>query len=210
MTLAVKFSEDVQQAQPCLDDKTIRQALIQKISGTRPRAIIEELHVHRGDAIADVVSIHSEAHCYEIKGATDNINRILEQGKYYDLVFPKVSLVTTENHLGRALRLAPVHWGILLAYPTKHGVKIKHIRASMRNKLFDKQLALLTLWRSELAEVAVPLTQQKTARMSRASLSELIAAKLSQESLMKNIGEKLAARTTAKLDSLDSYTLCAC
>ena len=192
---------------PALDDKSIRQALLQKLASRSPKAIIEELYVHRGNAIADVVSIHSEAHCYEIKGENDNIQRILTQGKYYDLVFPKVTLVTTDNHLEKALSLAPEHWGIQVARHTSKGVKISHVRSSKRNKLFDKQLALLTLWRSELAEVALPLTDKKTARLTRANLTEIIAENLSQESLMKNIGEKLVARVAAKLDSPDSYKL---
>lgn len=205
MTIAQKIKELI--ALPVLDDKTIRHALLQKLASRSPKAIIEELYVHRGNAIADVVSIHSEAHCYEIKGEGDNIQRILTQGKYYDLVFPKVTLVTTDNHLEKALNLAPAHWGILVARHTTKGVKITHVRGSKRNRLFDKQLALLTLWRSELAEVALPLTDKKTTRLTRANLTEIIAENLSQESLMKNIGEKLVARAAAKSDSPDSYKL---
>lgn len=193
-----------------LDDKAIRHVLIQKLASRSPKAIIEELWVHRGNAIADVVSIHSEAHCYEIKGESDNIQRVITQGKYYDLVFPKVSLVTTQNHLNRALQLAPPHWGILLAYVSVEGIKIRHVRASKRNRSFDKRLALLTLWRSELTEVASHLTEQKVTSWNRANLAELIAAKLGQETLMKNIGEKLVARVTSKTDNLDSYRLCEC
>lgn len=194
-------------ASPVLDDKTIRQALLRKLASRSPKAIIEELCVHRGNAIADVVSIHSEAHCYEIKGEGDHIQRILTQGKYYDLVFPKVSLVTTSNHLVKALNLAPPHWGILVARYTRTGVKITHARRSKRNRTFDKQLALLTLWRSELAEVALPLTHKKTTRLTRAGLTEIIAQNLSQESLMKNIGEKLIARAAAKSGNPGSYKL---
>ncbi|MGI8431207.1 MAG: sce7726 family protein, partial [Chthoniobacterales bacterium] len=61
-----------------LNDALIRGALLLELAQqqTRPRAVIEELHVHNGRAIADVVTLHSEAHCYEIKGATDRIERI--------------------------------------------------------------------------------------------------------------------------------------
>ena len=204
-----QYSNNMEQ-QLALDDRAIRRVLLQKLAAHSPKAIIEELYVHRGNAIADVVAIHSEAHCYEIKGEGDNIQRIVTQGKYYDLVFPKVTLVTTFNHLEKALKLVPDHWGIMLARRTENGLKIGYIRSAKRNRLFDKQLALLTLWRSELAEVAIPLTDKKTAKLSRASLTEIIAENLSPDTLMKNIGEKLIARAAAKMDSRDSCMLCAC
>jgi len=177
-----------------LGDKEIRRSLIHKLSAQAPKAIIEELHVHNGNAIADVVTVHSEAHCYEIKGDGDNIQRILTQGKYYDLVFSKVTLVTTANHLAKALSIAPEHWGIMVAKRVGDEVKISHARAIKRNRCFDKQLALLTLWRSELAEVAMNVTSEKISKLTRACLTEIIAQNLDQEKLLRNIGEKLAAR----------------
>ena len=58
-----------------LNDARIREALMRKLEQQkkRPRAVLQELHVHNGKAIADIVTLHSEAHCYEIKGATDHI-----------------------------------------------------------------------------------------------------------------------------------------
>ena len=65
-----------------LNDARIREALLRKLAKqkVKPRAVLEELHVHNGRAIADVVTLHAEAHCYEIKGETDRIERILTQG----------------------------------------------------------------------------------------------------------------------------------
>ena len=90
-----------------LNDTNIREALLRKLGRQtrRPRAVLQELHVHNGRAIADVVTLHSEAHCYEIKGATDRIARITVQGKYYNAVFRRITLVTTECNLRRALKL---------------------------------------------------------------------------------------------------------
>ncbi|MEM4986269.1 sce7726 family protein [Collimonas sp. H4R21] len=187
-----------------LGDKDIRRSLIRKLSTQAPKAIIEELRVHNGNAIADVVTVHSEPHCYEIKGEGDNIQRILTQGKFYDLVFGKVTLVTTENHLAKALALAPEHWGIIVAKRAGQEVKLSHSRSAKKNPGFNKQLALLTLWRSELAEVAISVTDEKISKLTRACLSQIIAENLGQEKLMKNIGEKLIARS-AKLENQDTY-----
>src|SRR4051812_50228660 len=99
-----------------LNDACIRGALLRKLARqkTRPRAVLEELHVHNGRAIADVVTLHLEAHCYEIKGETDRIERITTQCVYYNAAFRRITLVTTECNLRRALRLAPRFWGIMV------------------------------------------------------------------------------------------------
>src|SRR5271154_2323807 len=100
-----------------LNDATIREALLRKLERqkSRPRAVLQELHVHNGKAIADVVTLHSEAHCYEIKGETDRIERITGQGVYYNAVFRRITLVTTECNLRQARKLAPKFWGIMVA-----------------------------------------------------------------------------------------------
>ena len=72
-----------------LNDASIRGALIDRLMklNNAPRAVLEELHVHNGRAIADVVALHTEAHCYEIKGSTDKVERVQSQGNYYNKVF---------------------------------------------------------------------------------------------------------------------------
>lgn len=100
-----------------LSDPVIRAALLDKLNRGRPqpKALIEELRIHNGNAIADIVAVYNEAHCYEIKGENDKIERIIEQGRYYDRAFRKVTLVTTSRHIRKAVAIAPEHWGILEA-----------------------------------------------------------------------------------------------
>lgn len=179
-----------------LDDRTIRRSLVSRLVGLSPppKAILEELRVHNGNAIADVVTVHSTAHCYEIKGETDSIHRILKQSRYYDLVFKKVTLVTTDRHIESALRLAPLHWGIMRAREMRGDVKISYLRPALPSPSFDKKLALLTLWKSELVEVAHSGAMRKVEKLNRAQLSDLLASALTDEAISKSIGEKLTSR----------------
>src|SRR5437870_921989 len=118
-----------------LNDALIREALLRKLvrQNRRPRAVLEELHVYNGKAIADVVTLHSEAHCYEIKGATDRIERIAVQGTYYNAAFRRITLVTTECKLRRALKLAPSFWGVMVAIVHRGTIRFRHVRAARRN-----------------------------------------------------------------------------
>ncbi len=176
-----------------LNDATIREALLQKLDRqkSRPRAVIQELHVHNGKAIADVVALHSEAHCYEIKGATDRIERIAIQGMYYNAVFRRITLVTTECNLQRALRLAPRFWGIMVAIAVGENVRFRHIRAARLNPTFEKQSATMTLWKSEMLElVSEPGAERKPRRL----LAQLIAETRRELELSMTICDLLIGR----------------
>jgi len=176
-----------------LNDATIREALLRKLKRqkSRPRAVLEELHVHDGRAIADVVTLHSEAHCYEIKGETDRIERVTAQGVYYNAVFRRITLVTTECNLKRARKLVPRFWGIMVAIVDGIVVRFRHIRAARLNPKFEKQSAALTLWKSEMLElISVPGAERKPRRL----LAELIAETRHELELSMSICDMLIGR----------------
>lgn len=176
-----------------LNDATIREALLRKLERqkSRPRAVIEELHVHNGRAIADVVTLHSEAHCYEIKGETDRIERITAQGVYYNAAFRRITLVTTECNLKRARKLAPRFWGILVAIQDDGAVRFRHVRAAQLNPKFEKQSAAMTLWKSEMLEL---VSHAGAERKPRRLLAELIAETRRELNLSMSICDLLFGR----------------
>lgn len=175
-----------------LNDARIREALLRKLERqkVRPRAVLEELHVHNGRAIADVVALHSEAHCYEIKGEADRIERIVAQGAYYNAAFRRITLVTTECNLKRARKLAPAFWGIIVAVDDGE-VRFRHVRAARLNPKFEKQSAALTLWKSEMLEL---VSDAGAERKPRKLLAELIASTRRELALSMSICNLLISR----------------
>lgn len=180
-----------------LADKRIRSALKGYLAESSPQAILEEVRVHNGNAIADVVAIDSAAHCYEIKGESDEIRRITRQGSYYDLTFIRTTLVTTQNHLRVALEMAPSHWGVLLASAHNGEVFFKRIRSAECSPNFNKQLALLTLWRSELLSLCNS-PEIEVRKLSREKLALKIADERPLSDITFHIGELLMKRHTNK------------
>ena len=180
-----------------LNDTSIREELktFLNSSSIRPRKIIDELHVHRGNAIADVVALYKEAHCFEIKGETDNLSRIRKQSQFFDLAFKKVTLVTTENHLKQAMIVAPIHWGILLTYQKGSVVKLKYIRKTGRNPHFRKDVAALTLWKHEMLELSASSGLESSPRANKSSLSSALASHLPEKALNEGIANLLVNRT---------------
>lgn len=178
-----------------LHDKDIRKHLIQKLERqpVRPKAIIEELRVHNGNAIADVVAIYREAHCYEIKGDGDKIERILEQGQFYNLAFSKISIVTTQRHLDKAISLAPHYWGIILTTNRDEEIIFKYIRKAKSNKYFNKKIALLTLWKSEMLYL-IQNDIKKNQRLTRDDLTTRISEEKSKKEISEDISISLLSR----------------
>lgn len=176
-----------------LNDADIRQALIAKLRShpRKPRAIMEELRVHNGNAIADLVALYSEAHCYEIKGSSDKISRLLTQGAYYNLSFRKITLVTTENHKRQAEATIPSFWGIVIAKNDGCRVSFYHARRSQINPEFNKKLAALTLWKSEMLQL---LKDERHKQKSRDFLAQLISESKKKLELSNNICEILHSR----------------
>ena len=181
-----------------LNDKNIRIALVQKLQklATPPKTIIEELSVNLGQAIADVVSIHKEAHCYEIKGDGDKIERIEKQGSSYNLAFRRITLVTTEKHAKKSIELAPQNWGILIAYvDMNETIKFKYLRKAKVNPQFDKKTALQTLWKSEMLQIASHFNVKlNRSEMTRDAIIEKVSKTASKEGINLEISTKLTER----------------
>ncbi|MBX2859134.1 MAG: sce7726 family protein [Cellvibrionaceae bacterium] len=177
-----------------LNDKEIRAALKLKLQSqsTRPKAIIDELQVCNGNAIADVVALYNEAHCYEIKGISDKVERVLVQGEYYNSSFRKITLVTTENHLEKAISICPNFWGIISSTAGKSGdVRFRHIRGAKTNPHFCKEMASLTLWKSEMLSI---LNEQRLQRKPREFLAQLISNNKKKVELSNRICDLLVDR----------------
>ncbi len=178
-----------------LYDKLIRTTLISKLKNQaiKPKAVIEELRVHNGNAIADVVALYKDAHCFEIKGDCDKIERAVKQGNYYNLSFRRITIVTTSKHLNKAIELLPKFWGIMIAERKDGKVILKYIRGARNNSSFDKSLALLILWKSEMLAL-IEQHSKNTKNNSRRLLAQLISRTKKKVELSNEISAALIAR----------------
>jgi hypothetical protein len=176
-----------------LNDAEIRQALIQRLTtrNIKPRAVMEELRVHNGNAIADVVTLHTEAHCYEIKGSDDKIERIVIQGRFYNTAFRRITLVTTECKLRGAMKFSPAFWGIMIVLRDEDAVRFRHVRKARLNPQFDRESASMTLWKSEMLDL---LQEREFRRKPRAFLAHVIAQTRRNFEVSSSICELLLGR----------------
>lgn len=181
-----------------LRDKEIRTALVDHLMkrSPKPARVLEELTIDNGNAIADVVACYREMHCYEIKGQTDNVRRLLAQSEYYSQSFPKLTLVTTENHIKWAESYAPLHWGLMLAKEKNNRVILSHVRKAGTNSNFCKQKALLMLWKAELTAIASahPRVALKKS-FTRADIAAAISIGVTRDDALSGIQSAILSRS---------------
>lgn len=190
-------------SQKKLNDPEIRLALSKYLQkkNFEDNEILEELHVCNGRAIADVVTLKEGVHCFEIKGDGDKIERILQQNVYFEKSFRRISVVTTDKHLKKALDIAPSHWGVMVARVDKsEEVVIRSVRRAKINHAFDKTTALLVLRKNEMLEM-LPSNDKKIERNSRAVLADLIARNKKNYQVSREIGCTLTSRKNFKFQS---------
>lgn len=179
-----------------LNDKSIRPRLKKFLAYQSKSSIkvIDEFHINFGAAIADIVLIDRYMHCFEIKGQTDKIQRIESQGKILDTSFPKITLVTTENHIEYALKKTPKHWGIIKVFFEEKKMKFIDLRPAKLNPNFDKEVALFSLWKSELIEFSLNNKFNIIETMNKKAISEMLSKSLSAKKINEGIADIISKR----------------
>lgn len=183
-----------------LNDRAIREALVRSLINkkNRPQRIIHELSVSNGNAIADVVAIYRESHCFEIKGEGDKIERLKTQGEYYNAAFRKITLVTTEKHGKKALKHTPSFWGIIIAKESAGKIILNYLRKALSNPFFDKKTAVQTLWKEEmlgiLSEMEIFIKKRD---MTRENIGFILAEEMGKKELSEKISSALILRQSS-------------
>jgi len=178
-------------------DKDIRDIFIEHHAKRYPKSkLLSEIRVNNGLAIADLVSVGTKtSHCYEIKSDRDKITRVLDQSKYFDIVFNKISLITTIAHQKKALEIIPNYWGLIVVSDTPQK-KIRYLRKASFSPRFLKQKALLTLWRDELIDIFLMknIIEKSMNKYSRNDLINILCAELTTTEVCKAVNNYLVAR----------------
>jgi hypothetical protein len=178
-------------------DKDIREIFTVHYTKRYPKSkLLNEVRINNGLAIADLVSVGiRNLHCYEIKSDKDKITRVLEQSKSYDIVFNKISLITTQTHYNKALDIIPPYWGIIVVSNTQK-IKIHYRRKASISPLFSNKNALFTLWRNELLGILLmkKIIEKPKSKSSRSELINIICERLSTTDICELMNASLINR----------------
>ena len=188
-------------------DATIRQLLkdteLLQYKNDGSSIIVEEMTIPAAKARIDMAVINGHLHGFEIKSASDTLQRLPGQIEAYTKVFDYLHIVTEGKYHEKILSSVPSWIGIYVCCDKSNA--IKQIRpASLNNSKSGFYLAKL-LWRQEIIEV---LTEQKIKFRKKDRnwiLCELIAQTIDTVSLSAIVREKLKARAEWKSESKEYH-----
>jgi hypothetical protein len=177
----------------------IRGTLIEQVTAAytdRPGAlIVPELELCRGAARIDLAVINRSLDGYEIKSERDTLRRLPSQVKAYGRVLNRVIIVCAQRHIDPVCTLVPSWWGITEAASTGPGIRLRCLRAPLRNPSVDPIAVTQLLWRGELlAEVGELQGPRGLSRQTRHQLGEILVGELSVDDLSSRVGDRLRAR----------------
>jgi hypothetical protein len=178
----------------------VRQALHQKIlrahRGDPATLVLDELAVAGGEARVDVAVVNGFLHGFELKSASDTLERLPGQIRCFSMVFDRVTLVLAESHVDGALTLAPEWWGLKQArMGERSAVHFRELRRPHLNPEIDPCAVARLLWHKEVVD-ALTLLDGSTnwASRSRAELQETLAGMLTLSDLRDLVRECLRQR----------------
>lgn len=183
-----------------LSDKEIRAALKNRLENSvvQYRVMVDELRINDGVSIADLVSISSFLHCYEIKSDRDSLSRLSNQIEFYNETFKRITLVTTQKHLNPALEKIPNFWGVVVAsVDDRGGVKFRYKRRAENNKSIKVSSCLRSLWRSELSDIYLKQFQRMPPKsFSREAIVESLSGLIKPNKAIEYMTDSIYKRSS--------------
>ena len=180
-------------------DGDIRAALgvflSERHSGDPDTIIRHETGICAGKRRVDVALLNGEFAGYEIKSDEDTLTRLSGQSADYGRVFDRLTLVTTERHLEKALDLVPAWWGIIIARQRDGQVVLDEVRQPDFNTEHDPFALAQLLWREEaLDELRKRGMGRGMSKMARYYLWRALAEGIAVEELRILARERIKAR----------------
>ncbi len=130
-----------------LDDKAIRNLLLERLNSYKNCCVYEEVTVPSGKARADLVAVNGHVTAYEIKSDHDSLYRLGNQIAEYDLNFERNFIVVGEKFSSKIESIVPKYWGIVVVHGNTHDqLKMSFIRQAKLNPnlSFNSFLGMLT------------------------------------------------------------------
>lgn len=157
--------------------------------------VVEEMGIWSGSVRIDVAVINGELSGYELKSDRDTLERLPAQAELYSKVFDKLYLVVGSKHEGKARRIIPRWWGVIVASMGSDGVKLRTAREPKTNPGLEPLSVAQLLWRDEALGVLEEYGQAKGFRSkSVAEIHRRLAGVVPLDDLSREVRAVLKRR----------------
>jgi hypothetical protein len=197
---------DISKKTRSMKDPAIRRLIkateLQRFYDDADSIIVDELSLPVAKARIDIAVINGAFHGFEIKSASDNLQRLPSQIDGYSKVFDYLSVVTEGKYCDRIADLVPSWVGITVCTDARDGDATIRIREPKLNKSKQGFYIAKLLWRNEildcLDEFEIPFRKKDRNWL----LCEALASNLSLHAISSVVRQKLKQRSEWKSTSL--------
>lgn len=168
---------------------------------TDPDAVvIDELCVKHGAARVDLAVVNGNIHGFEIKSNRDNLARLPQQVRLYNLILDQASLVVSQQHLKRSIEIVPEWWGIELAQENIEGIiEFTNLRPPQTNPKTDLFSVIQLLKRDEALQILEDSGEAKGFRSKpRSSIYKKLLQMAYAKDIASEVRNKIRLRITLK------------
>lgn len=192
-----------------MKDPCIRQLLkkteLQHFCNDFNSKVIDEFCLPVAKARIDIAVINGSIHGYEIKSASDTLQRLPSQIEAYTKVFDYLSIVTEDKYHKRILRFIPSWVGLIICKETKGVRTIKSVRKPKLNRKKQSFFLAKLLWRDELISILEEYQIPFRKKDRNWLLCETLSSYLDINTISLLIRDKLKSRDDWKNKPREDY-----
>ena len=178
---------------PCIR-QLLRETQLSHYIGDAQCKVVDELSLPVAGARIDMAVINGSLHGYEIKSASDTLQRLPSQIEAYSKVFDYLSVVTEGKYYLKLKKTIPT-WVGLIVCDDKNGVRtVKEVRKPKRNKNIKGFFIAKLLWKEELIECLLEHQIPFKKKDRTWILCEILESNLDIETLSMSVRDKLKSR----------------
>ncbi|MFJ1767840.1 sce7726 family protein [Amycolatopsis sp. NPDC088138] len=148
-----------------------------------------------GEARVDVAVVNGSLTGYELKSASDRLDRLPNQVEIYGRVLDYAFLVVADVHLVRARTMLPAWWGIMVAKEASGSIVLSQRRKARMNPNIQVNSLVQLLWRNEALDILAHHGKDYGVRTKpRDAIWERLAQSLEIDQLRGEVRDKIRAR----------------
>lgn len=188
-------------------DVDVRNALRRKVLAHHyadlNTLVIDELGISHGASRVDIAVVNGKLHGFEIKSASDTLERLAGQIEAYSKVFDRMTIVCALCHYAKVAEIVPSWWGIKVAKSGGRGaVHFEEPRAPRANPAVDAVSVARLLWRDEALTLLESRGVKGIKSKNRDALYSLLATSVALDELCAAVRSALKSRERWRSDAI--------
>jgi len=180
----------------------LKDSILKKYYSDTNSKVVEELNLPIAKARIDLAVINGHLHGFEIKSASDTLQRLPSQLIAYSKVFDYLSVITEDKYHHKLMSILPNWVGVYVCSEKNGQFIIRKEKAGTLNKEKDGFYIAKLLWREELIDVLNTFNIPFKKKDRNWILAEIVAANIKLPVLSDVVREKLKKRIDWKLDNI--------